>query len=485
MQGGHSQVTAVHSNINQQTAAANFARQLLQNPGVGNPNSDTVGSSDIPDGIHHANNINMNGGPSSAGIDVNINSNIADNLGSYGSNNNSNSNGGIVVESKGEHNINNMAARGVRAGAGRSQEQKRLAIGGDPSRVIRNASDASFNERKIFIGGLSYDTSNEMLKEFFEQKYGTVDSAEIMRDRATNISRGFGFVIFADYENVDRAVMDSPFECYGTKVDIRRAQPKSERMAEATPFVPPPGQKDALIGKVFVGGLDFDIKETQIRDYFSKFGPVKHIEMMNRATGQPRGFCFLTFQDPEHAQPATGRHPELSRSCEVKLAVPRPYKGQHPIMEGVPTGGGGPYSGHNKSGGRPMISPNPGMISGYSYNRNVNNMGDMPYVHAPANGGAGGPIRGYPILMPTGGQMIPPDVVKVPYNPMGVTPEIIHSVKKTSVAPNILKKKFSMGKVYSTPSNSKPTILSIYGSFRSDDKSRMREEYLRKYDHYY
>jgi len=460
MQGGHSQVTSVHSNINQQTAAANFARQLLQNPGVAaSPSSDVIPSSEIPGGIG-LNNVTGGLGPGA--------------------------NGGHMMESKGDHNMN---AGGGGAGRAKSQEQKRLAIGGDPSRVIRNASDASFNERKIFIGGLSYDTSNEMLKEFFEQKYGTVDSAEIMRDRTTNISRGFGFVIFADYENVDRAVLDSPFECYGkgTKVDIRRAQPKSERMADTTPFgkeIPPPGQKDTLIGKVFVGGLDFDIKETQIRDYFSKFGPVKHIEMMNRATGQPRGFCFLTFQDPEHAQPATGRHPELSRSCEVKLAVPRPYKGQHNMMEGVPSGGG-PYSSHNKSGGRPILAPNLGMMGGYNYNRSVGNMGEMPYVHGPANGGGGGPMRGYPMMMPAGGQMIAPDVVKVPYNPIGGTPEVIHSVKKTSVAPNILKKKFSMGKVYTAPSSAKPSISSIYGSFLPADKSRMREESLRKYDSLY
>ncbi|KAG2297177.1 hypothetical protein Bca52824_043846 [Brassica carinata] len=50
---------------------------------------------------------------------------------------------------------------------------------------------------KLFIGGISWDTDEEKLREYFSN-YGDVVEAVIMRDRATGRARGFGFIVFAD-----------------------------------------------------------------------------------------------------------------------------------------------------------------------------------------------------------------------------------------------------------------------------------------------
>jgi RNA recognition motif-containing protein len=47
--------------------------------------------------------------------------------------------------------------------------------------------------RKLFVGNLSFDTTSDDLKELFSQA-GTCESAQVMTDRATGRSRGFGFV---------------------------------------------------------------------------------------------------------------------------------------------------------------------------------------------------------------------------------------------------------------------------------------------------
>lgn len=60
---------------------------------------------------------------------------------------------------------------------------------------------------KLFIGGISWDTDEERLKEYFG-KYGEVIEAVIMRDRATGRARGFGFVVFADPGVAERVIMD-------------------------------------------------------------------------------------------------------------------------------------------------------------------------------------------------------------------------------------------------------------------------------------
>lgn len=58
---------------------------------------------------------------------------------------------------------------------------------------------------KLFIGGISWDTNVERLREYF-QTFGDVIEAVIMKDRATGRARGFGFVIYADPAVADRVV---------------------------------------------------------------------------------------------------------------------------------------------------------------------------------------------------------------------------------------------------------------------------------------
>jgi cold-inducible RNA-binding protein len=58
---------------------------------------------------------------------------------------------------------------------------------------------------KLFVGGLSYSTSTESLRDAFAA-VGSVESATIVTDRDTGRSRGFGFVEMATPEDADQAV---------------------------------------------------------------------------------------------------------------------------------------------------------------------------------------------------------------------------------------------------------------------------------------
>jgi len=58
---------------------------------------------------------------------------------------------------------------------------------------------------KLFVGGLSFSTSNERLREVFAA-VGAVESASVVTDRDTGRSRGFGFVEMATPEEAEQAV---------------------------------------------------------------------------------------------------------------------------------------------------------------------------------------------------------------------------------------------------------------------------------------
>jgi RNA recognition motif-containing protein len=59
--------------------------------------------------------------------------------------------------------------------------------------------------RKLFVGNLNFDTTSDDLKELFSQA-GTCDSAQVMTDRATGRSRGFGFVEMSTDAEAQKAI---------------------------------------------------------------------------------------------------------------------------------------------------------------------------------------------------------------------------------------------------------------------------------------
>eukprot|EP00250_Pteridium_aquilinum_P019937 c24633_g1_i1 orf=641-889(-) len=63
------------------------------------------------------------------------------------------------------------------------------------------------DQGKIFVGGISWETSEERLKDYFSQ-FGSVVETVIVKDRATGRARGFGFVAFSDPAVIDSVVVE-------------------------------------------------------------------------------------------------------------------------------------------------------------------------------------------------------------------------------------------------------------------------------------
>jgi len=61
--------------------------------------------------------------------------------------------------------------------------------------------------QKLFVGNLSFETTDADLKEAFS-KAGTCETASVIRDRETGRSRGFGFVEMASAEDARRAIAE-------------------------------------------------------------------------------------------------------------------------------------------------------------------------------------------------------------------------------------------------------------------------------------
>nr|XP_037856886.1 heterogeneous nuclear ribonucleoprotein A1-like [Chlorocebus sabaeus] len=124
--------------------------------------------------------------------------------------------------------------------------------------------------RKLFIGGLSFETTGDSLRSHFEQ-WATLTDCVVMRDPNTKRSRGFGFVTYATVEEVDAVMSARPH-----KVDRRVVEPKRAVSREDSQR---PGAR-LTVKKIFVGGIKEDTEEHHLRDYFEQYGKVEVIEIM-------------------------------------------------------------------------------------------------------------------------------------------------------------------------------------------------------------
>ncbi|KAK0400203.1 hypothetical protein QR680_003401 [Steinernema hermaphroditum] len=152
-----------------------------------------------------------------------------------------------------------------------------------------NESSSKGNEdRKIFVGGIAYDVTNDDLTQHFST-FGEVTQAQVKYDRITGRSRGFAFVEFATGEG------------------LKPAKSRENK-------------------KVFVGGLPADFPEEELRAHFEAYGKVEDIEWpFDKQTKTKRNFAFIVFEEEEAADRASSIAKQTfgSRDCDVKKAVPQ------------------------------------------------------------------------------------------------------------------------------------------------------------------
>ena len=83
--------------------------------------------------------------------------------------------------------------------------------------------------KNLYIGGLSFDTTDDGLRTFFEQA-GTVESASVITDRDSGRSRGFGFVEMATEAEASKAIEELNGKTLdGRALTVNEARPRKER----------------------------------------------------------------------------------------------------------------------------------------------------------------------------------------------------------------------------------------------------------------
>ncbi len=83
--------------------------------------------------------------------------------------------------------------------------------------------------KKLYVGNLPFSVDDDKLKEVFSE-FGEIEEANVIMDRQSGRSKGFGFVTFASDESADKALADmNDKEVEGRKIRVSEAKPMEER----------------------------------------------------------------------------------------------------------------------------------------------------------------------------------------------------------------------------------------------------------------
>ncbi|XP_032236853.1 RNA-binding protein Musashi homolog Rbp6 isoform X3 [Nematostella vectensis] len=213
---------------------------------------------------------------------------------------------------------------------------------GSQSSAISPKSDVSNDPGKMFIGGLSWQTTAEGLRQHFE-KFGELKECVVMRDPVTKRSRGFGFLTFKDPKAVDVVLNSGAQELDGKKIDPKLAVPKRA-----------PAKMVTTTKKIFIGGLSTNTSEEDMKKYFSQFGKITETMLMfDKATQRHRGFGFVTFESENSADKACDTQYHLINNKKVEVKKAQPKEVMYSLQGGRGRAGRGVY-------GRGIIYPLPG-----------------------------------------------------------------------------------------------------------------------------
>ncbi|KAJ2863543.1 Heteroproteinous nuclear ribonucleoprotein A1 [Coemansia aciculifera] len=195
----------------------------------------------------------------------------------------------------------------------------------DSNRGAYTASSGAKDEGKLFVGGLSWETDEIKLRNYFS-RYGNIVDCTIMRDPMSSRPRGFGFVTFDSMDGVNAVLQEPSHNLDGKAIDPKHAVPRDGQTTQRRNYNNNNNQSMGGYGggsgssagpggdsyndpvqsmkgeKIFVGRLPPSITEADLNSSFSEFGGIVEAKLMlDRETGRPRNFGFLQFEAEDAA----------------------------------------------------------------------------------------------------------------------------------------------------------------------------------------
>ncbi|KAM3695120.1 hypothetical protein ACJW31_07G107100 [Castanea mollissima] len=169
------------------------------------------------------------------------------------------------------------------------------------------------SDLSIFVGDLATDVTDNILQETFATRYPSVKGAKVVFDSNTGRSKGYGFVRFGDENERSRAITEmNGMYCSSRPMRVGVATPKKSSGYSSQAVVLAGGHAsngvitqgsqsdgESTNTTIFVGGLDSDVTDEDLRQPFSQFGEIVSVKIPMK-----KGCGFVQFANRKNAEDA-------------------------------------------------------------------------------------------------------------------------------------------------------------------------------------
>lgn len=146
---------------------------------------------------------------------------------------------------------------------------------------------------RLFIGGLSTDTTEKNLLNYFRQ-YGQVVSCKLVYDKQTGVPKGYGFVTVKDKYTADTILKEYKHLIKGRLVDVSPGIGSGLKLPES--------HQTKNLRRLFIGGIKQQITLDDLWGYFSTFGTVLNLfKITDPITNMERNYGYVEFESVEVA----------------------------------------------------------------------------------------------------------------------------------------------------------------------------------------
>ncbi|CAO2824285.1 unnamed protein product [Amaranthus hypochondriacus] len=182
---------------------------------------------------------------------------------------------------------------------------------------------------KLFVGNLPFNVDSAQLAGLFGS-VGTVEMVEVIYDKATGRSRGFGFVTMSSVEEVEAAAQQfNGYELEGRALRVNAGPPPPKR-DDFSPRGGRGGPSFQSANKVHVSNLSWSVDDASLKTLFSELGDVLEAKVIyDRDSGRSRGFGFVTYSSADEVNNAIESLDGVDlngRSIRVSVAESRPRR---------------------------------------------------------------------------------------------------------------------------------------------------------------
>ena len=196
------------------------------------------------------------------------------------------------------------------------------AYGEDAHPQVEDNASPTLKTKSVFVRSLPTDATTESLTDFFSQTF-PIKHAIVVIDPDTKISKGYGFVTFADFEDAQHAKDTLNGSMYqGRRIRVDLAEPRhrapcadhAHEERDTDEGAKSPGSKrrrelsrseNEKPPKLIVRNLPWSVKESeQLSILFRSFGKVKYATLPKKKSGLSAGYGFITLRGKKNAEKA-------------------------------------------------------------------------------------------------------------------------------------------------------------------------------------